>query len=475
MTAIQRQILSARFAALAREGAETFMRMARSPAVMEEGQHACAILDAAGRLVAQEQGEPSQLAAVQSTVAWLVDAFAFDVADGDAILVGDPYCGGTSAGMLTLALPVAHDGEIAFFVALRFGCPDLAGDIPGPYQPGAHEIWQEALRITPVKLVRAGAPQRDVRRYILRNTRAPDHLDADLTAAEVAARQVAVRLGAMLSARGPDLVRGAAEHRMAHARARLVNHLDGIAGGSGEAGVPRTDAVVRVCVGRDAGRLVVDFAGTSAASEGAANLTSAATRAVVLAQLAAEVIEDVGMSQGILEAIDLILPDGSCVNAAFPAAVSLGWRQVAPALSEALARAISREPAFAPPPPLVVLFPEIGAAPVSLPVVLSPGFLPRAEAAGGDAASGRRRLISVEQAEIGGDFSILRREFDDGGMSAEVMVRRSGLEGIIVPGADVAPEIIQDAPLARERSNVLALAAGARIRFTYPERTAGRP
>ena len=49
MTAIQRQILSARFAALAREGAETFTRMARSPAVMDEGQYACAILDAAAR------------------------------------------------------------------------------------------------------------------------------------------------------------------------------------------------------------------------------------------------------------------------------------------------------------------------------------------------------------------------------------------------------------------------------------------
>ena len=475
MTAIQRQILSARFAALAREGAETFMRMARSPAVMDEGQYACAILDSAGRLVAQEQGEPSQLAAVQSTVAWLVDAFAFDIAEGDAILVGDPHCGGTCAGMLTVALPVAEDGEIAFFVALRFGCPDLAGDVPGPYQPDAHEIWQEALRVTPIKLVRAGASQRDVRRYILRNTRAPDHLDGDLTAAEVAARLVAARLQAMLAARGPDLVGSAVDHRIAHARARLASHLDGIVGGSGEAREAATGAIVRVRIARDAGRLVVDFAGTSIASVGAANLTAAATRAVVLAQLAAEVIEDTGMSQGILEAIDLILPEGSCVNAAFPAAVGLGWRQIAPAVSAALARALSREPAFAPPPPLVVLFPEIGAAPVSLPVVLSPGFLPRAETAGGDAASGRRRLISVEQAEIGGDFSVLGREFDGGGMSAEVMVRRSGLEGIIVPGADVAPEIVQDAPLARERSNVLALAAGARIRFTYPERTGGRP
>jgi N-methylhydantoinase B len=444
--------------------------MARSPAVMDEGQHACAILDAAGRLVAQEQGEPSQLAAVQSTVAWLVDAFAFDVAEGDAILAGDPHCGGTFAGTLTLTAPLAHEGEIAYFVAIRFACPDLAGDIPGPFQPTAHEIWQESLRVTPVKLARAGAPQRDVRRYILRNSRAPDHLDADLTAAEAAARQVAGRLGAMIAARGGDLVRSAADYRIAHARARLASHLRGIAAATGEASLPGTAGMVRVSTAPGNDGIIVDFSGTSDATESAANLTPAATAAVVLAQLAAPVIEDAGMSQGILDAVTLVLPPGLCVSAAAPAAVSLGWREVAPAVSTALARATRRQPAFAPSPPLVVLFPEIGAAPVALPMTLSPGFLPRAETAGGDAAAGRRRLISAEQAEVEGVVSILHREFDGGGISAEVEVRRASLEGIVVPGAEVAPDIRQTAPLARERSNVLALAVGARIRFTYPER-----
>ncbi len=475
MTAIQRQILSARFAALAREGAESFARMARSPAVMDEGAYACAILDASGRLVAQEQGEPSQLAAVQATVAWLIDAFAFDIAEGDAILAGDPHCGGTFAGTLTLTMPVAHEGEIAYFVAIRFACPDLAGDIPGPFQPTAREIWEESLRVTPVKLARAGAPQRDVRRYILKNSRAPDHLDADLTAAEAAARQVAIRLAAILAARGATLVQSAAEYRIAHARARLASHLRDMAAATVEAPLPGTAGIVRVSIVPADDGIIVDFAGTSDAAESAANLTPAATAAVVLAELAGPVIEDVGMSQGILDAVTLVMPAGLCVSAAAPAAVSLGWRQVAPAVSAALARATRREPAFSPSAPLVVLFPEIGASPVAVPMTLSPGFLPRAETAGGDAATGRRRLISAEQAEVEGIVSIVRREFDDGGMVAEVEVRRADLEGIVVPGAEIAPDIRQAAPIARERSNVLALAVGARILFRYPERTEALP
>lgn len=475
MTDIQRQILSSRFAAIAREGAEIFARMARSPAVIDEGQYACAILDSSGRLVAQEQGEPSQLAAVQATVAWLIDAFAFDIAEGDMILTGDPYCGGTVCGALTLTLPVAHDGEIAYFVALRFTCPDLAGDVPGVFQPDAHEIWQEGLRVTPVKLVRANAPERDVRRYILKNTRAPEHLDGDLSTAEVAAHRVADRLQAMLASRGADPVREAADYRIAHARTRMAGHLASLADGAGEATAATIDATVRVTVRHDDDRLAIDFSGSSPSSETTANLTRAATAAVVLTQLAAEVIEDTGLSQGILDSIDLALPEASCINAAFPSAVSLGWRHIAPAVSSALARAVHREPAFTVPPPLVVLFPEIGASPTSLPLVVSPGFRPMANIAGGDAASGRRRLISAEQTELDGVLSLLSREFEGDGITAEVAIRQSGIEGVIVPGAGHEPDIVQDAPLSRDRSNVLAFQQGARIRFVYPERREERP
>ena len=277
----------------------------------------------------------------------------------------------------------------------------------------------------------------------------------------------------MLAARGADAVREAAEYRIGHARARMASHLAGLA--DGQATASATGITVQVAVSRTGDRLVIDFTGSSASAETAANLTRPATVAVVLAQLAAEVIEDTGMSQGILEAVDLVLPEASCVNAAVPAAVSLGWRCVAPVVSTALAQALRSEPAFVSPPPLMVLFPEIGAAPTALPLAVSPGFRPRANIAGSDAAGGRRRLISAEQSEIDGHFSLLHREFEGNDIAAEIVIRRSGMEGIVVPGADTAPEITQDAPLARDRSNVLAFQDGAHIRFVYPERRETQP
>lgn len=474
MSDVSAQILSNRFAALAREGAESFTRMARAPAVFDEGQYACAILDAEARLIAQDQGEPSQLCAVQATVAHLIDSFAFNIAEGDVILSGDPYCGGTMAGTLTLTVPVSVDGEIGYFVAIRFGCADLAGDVPGVYQPEAHEIWQESLRLTPIKLVRDGSPQKDVRRYILKNTRAPEILDSDLTTAAVTARRVADRLGAMIDGRGAEAVRAAAEHRMAYAHARTLSHLGALALGQGEAILGEGDGSVKLSLSRGGdGGVSVDFTGSSAQVEGSANLTRAATHAVVLTQLAADLIEDMGMSQGVMDAVRLTLPDASRVHAAFPAAVSLGWRVVAPAVSQALAQACGQAPAFAAPPPMMVMFDAIGSVPATLPMVVSPGFSPLAGASGGDASAGRRRLASVEQSEIAGHLRILRREFDEtgsGGISAELQLRRAGLEAIIIPGALSEPQISQAGPLARERSNVLSLDAGATVQFAYPSR-----
>lgn len=455
MSTLAAQILGDRFAALAREGAARFAAMARSPLVIDEGQYACAILDDRGRLIAQDQGEPSQLAAVQAAVAHTLDAFAYDLADGDVILTGDPHAGGTWAGVLCLMVPVFAGGEMVAVAAIRFAVADLAGDVPGPFQPGAHEIWQEALRVTPVKLVRGGAPQRDVRAYVCRNARAPHLIEADLTAAEVNARHVAGRLAALVTAHGGAAVAQAAQARIAYSAARARAVLDALPGGEGASGPVQ----VRCADG------VVDLAGTGAQDAGAANLTAVAAKGVVLVQLLGEVIEDAGVSQGLLDAVRVDAPADCCVAARAPAALSMGWRLVAPHLSAALAQATGTPPAIWPPAPLVMLFPEIGRHAVSQPLALSPGFVATEGGAGSDAASGRRRIVSVEETEFAGLMVIDRREIADGGIEVACRLRAEGIEGIVVPGG---PDPVLEGAASRPRSNVLRLPAGTRIALSYP-------
>lgn len=451
------QILGNRFAALAHEGATGFAAMSRSPLVIEEGQYACAILDADGRLIAQDQGEPSHLAAVQATVAHSLDAFAFNLAEGDVILTGDPYCGGTWAGVLTVIVPVFWDGDLRFLSAIRFAAADLAGNLPGAFQPDAHEIWQEALRITPVKLVKAGSPQKDVRAYITRNTRATALLDSDLTTAMVTANRIGAQITRMIDDKGLELTNDAAKGRISYGAARAHSALESLRAGAGQSGGVK----VKLQPGE---RPLVDLGDTVQSADDSNNMTLASTRAVVLTELLGTVIEDAGLSQGILDAVEIITQPGTLADAVFPAALSCGWRMVAPSLSAALAEASGRAPAFDPAPPLLVLFNEIGAGPVTQPVALSPGFAPKEGCAGSDAASGRRRIISAEETEVAGLFMLRRREMDQEGVTADLVIQANGQEAVIPPGARM-PEI--SGAQARDRSNVLSLPAGTTVCFSY--------
>lgn len=459
---IAAQILGNRFAALAHEGATRFAAMSRTPLVIEEGQYACAILDADGRLIAQDQGEPSHLAAVQATVAYSLDAFAFNLAEGDVIVTGDPYCGGTWGGVLTVIIPVFWDGDLRFLTALRFAAADLAGRIPGPVQPDAHEIWQEALRISPVKLVKAGAPQKDVRRYILRNTRATALLESDLTTAEVTARRIADQITRVIEDKGLTLALEAAAHCIAYGAQRAQAVLKAIPAGHGACG--------GVCVAiRPGAVLTVALQGSGVSGEDAMNMTAATTKAVILAQLLPAVLDDAGLSQGVLDAVHVSSESGTIVDAAFPAALSCGWRVVAPALSAALAQASGGKAAFQPAPPMAMVFNEIGAGPVTVPMALSPGFIPMAGFAGSDTASGRRQIISAEEAEISGRVMVQQREKAAGAITATVSITAEDQEAIILPGG-TAPRIDGAAP--RARANVITLPKGAVLTFTYPEGTA---
>lgn len=453
------QILGNRYAALAHEGATGFAAMSRTPLVIEEGQYACAILDANGRLIAQDQGEPSHLAAVQATVAYSLDAFAFNLAEGDVILAGDPYCGGTWGGVLTVIVPVFWDGDVQFLTAVRFAAADLAGNVPGPYQPDAHEIWQESLRVSPVKLVKAGAPQKDVRRYIVRNTRATELLDSDLTTAVVTASRIADEVTRLIDDKGLALALEAAEHCIAYGAQRAASVLKEITSGHGTcAGVAAEVQQGEV--------LTVAFQGSAASGEDAMNMTAVTTKAVVLSQLLSEVIDDAGMSQGVLDAVNITSEPGTVVNASFPAALSCGWRVVAPAVSQALAQATGQNAAFQPAPPMVMLFNEIGAGPVTVPMALSPAFTPIGDCAGSDTASGRRKIISAEEAEVTGRVMLHQREISKGGIMAAVTVTAEDQEAIILPGG-TPPKI--DGATQRERSNVVSLPEESMLIFTYPE------
>lgn len=479
MTVVAAQILHARLRALAHEGAETFRRIARSTPVIAEARYACGLFDAKGGLVAQAQGEPSHLAAGRQTMRMLIDAFAYDLSEDDTLLVADPYRGGTEAHVIAVAQPVAIGGDIRFFVLLRFAAADLGGEVPGTIQPGARAIWQEGLRITPVKIRRNGALQADIQRYILANSRVPDLLDGDLKAAIAMVRRMADRLSVLAGFHGVAALDAAVDHGRIYAAALARRHLarivpDGGGRGSATATIPQGDVTVTTDLGWRDGRLFVDLSGSRASIDGPVNLTTTGTAAAVLFALFGESLAETGLNEGLFDVVEIVTRPGSCIDAQPPSAVGLGWRFLAPLVAQSVAQALGGlGEGIGAAGPAVMLFDVIGSRPRNLPRLLAPGFRPAEGLAGGEGLDGDRMLASAEEAETVGDIRFLGRERTvDGGMRVTVQILRNGFEAIEVPTLLEHAGIDQTGPLQRPRSGVLSLGEGVRIVFSYPPREA---
>lgn len=338
------------FTACAEEMGATLMRSAHSPNITERLDHSCALFDARARLVAQAAHIPVHLGSLPRAVEAALALAPFS--PGDAVLLNDPFAGGTHLPDLTLVSPVFLPGERvpSFFVASRAHHADVGGSAPGSL-PLAREVYEEGLRIPPVFLRRSGRLVRDVEALVLANVRTAAERRADLAAQLGAQVTGESRLGELAKRVGGATLRAAAaallaatERRARAALARLprgrwrfADVLDGDGLGSG----PLRIAVELALDGRSA-RL--DFAGTAPQARGPVNAVLAVTTAASLYAIRCALAEDVPVNDGLLRTLDVRAPEGSLVNPRAPAAVGAGnvetSQRIVDAVFGALAKAL---------------------------------------------------------------------------------------------------------------------------------------
>lgn len=318
------------FTSCAEEMGATLMRAAHSPNITERLDHSCALFDARARLLAQAAHIPVHLGSMPRAVEAALALAPFS--PGDAVLLNDPFAGGTHLPDLTLVSPVFLPGERrpAFFVASRAHHADVGGSAPGSL-PLAREVYEEGLRIPPVFLRRAGRLVRDIEALVLANVRTPAERRADLAAqlgaqvtgearlAELARRAGAAELRAAAAAllAATERRARAAFARLPRGRWRFADALDGDGLGSG----PLRIAVALALDGRSAH---LDFAGTAPQARGPVNAVLAVTKAASLYAIRCALAEDIPVNDGLLRCVDVRASEGTLVNPRPPAAVGAG-------------------------------------------------------------------------------------------------------------------------------------------------------
>ena len=176
-------------------------RTAFSPNIKERRDYSCAVFDAQGQLVAQGDHMPVHLGSMPMSV--LAGIQAVPMVAGDIVILNDPYEGGTHLPDVTLVSPVFSPGprrgqKLLFYVANRAHHSDIGGMTPGS-MPLSTDIFQEGIRIPPVKLFSEGRRSEAVFRLILANVRTPKEREGDLTAQIAANRTGERRLGTCAS------------------------------------------------------------------------------------------------------------------------------------------------------------------------------------------------------------------------------------------------------------------------------------
>ncbi len=322
------EVVSRHVLAAAEEMGVVLMRTAFSPNIKERHDCSTAVFDAAGEVVAQAQHVPIHLGSMIGAIRSIRERFDdADMHPGDMFVANDPYNGGGShLPDLNVIAPVFHDGRIAAFVANIAHHADVGGMVPGSEAAVCESIFQEGLRLPPVRLVQDGVLSRDIRDVILLNSRTPEERKGDLNA-QIAANRVGQRAVAGLIERyGLATYTAALDAYLDYSERRLCAAIDQLAPGTYTAedwmsGAGNAVARIACAVTVAPGRLVFDFAGTDPQIPSARNVPTQALAATVYTVMKALLDPDAPANGGAFRAVEIRAPAGCIVNPVPPAPV----------------------------------------------------------------------------------------------------------------------------------------------------------
>ena len=315
--------------AICAEMKSVIMRTSFSPLLSLSADLSCALLDVRGNVVGQGKDIPVHLGAAPFTMRAVLAAFPPEGwKAGDGIIVNDPYAGGTHLPDVSLVMPVFHDGALRAFSLSRVHWPDIGGIAAGSSSVG-DEIFKEGLRIPPLRIIESGAPRPDILALVLANVRVPQDRHGDFraqiagaTRADARLRELAVRYGietlAAVMADAQTYSERLLRRRLADLPDAVVEHEERL---DGDGIDPDARPLIRVRITKAADTFAVDFTGSSACVKGPVNAPLAVTASAVYYTLLAFAGGDIPPNEGVYAVARVTAPEGTVVNAAYPAAV----------------------------------------------------------------------------------------------------------------------------------------------------------
>jgi N-methylhydantoinase B len=332
MTPVDIEVIRNALTAAAAEMDVTIWRTSRSTIVRELLDYSTAVFDADGWNLAQSARIPQHLNSMSAALRTLLERFvrAEDWGADDVVITNDPYCGGQHLPDILAFRPVFHEGVRIAYVGTLCHHIDVGGLAAGSYASKATEIFQEGLRIPPVKLIERGVRNEAVWSIIRQNIRKPDLLLGDLTSqiaslevGRAALARLATRYGAPAMLEAARRILDMSEAGMRAAIAAMPDGTYEFTDQLDDDGIEFGKPIrlhVRLTIAGDSA--TVDLSGCSPQVLGPTNATLASSNSAVMFALMSAAGGGFAMNAGCYRPITVVAPEGLVVNARAPAPVA---------------------------------------------------------------------------------------------------------------------------------------------------------
>jgi len=319
----------------------------RSPILCEARDFVTGLYDAEGRMLEQTENLPILSFSLGPVCAHIAKTFAGRVYPGDVFFHNDVFSFGNQNNDVAAFKPIFHGDRLIAWAAAKGHMADIGGAVRGGYNPNATEVWQEALRIPAVKVYERGELRKDVWDLIFANIRltiVQEDMRAEIGSCTVGER----RLLALVEKLGLERFLAHVEHLYDSTRRMMEAEIRSIPNGvyRGESKVyfdgknPGSVYTIRVKIIVEDERITFDYSDTDAQTDGFVNGTYTSSASATLLTLLQMVNPDIPHNDGMIQPIEIIIPEGTILNASYPAATTFG-NHLCPPNADAIIRALA--------------------------------------------------------------------------------------------------------------------------------------
>lgn len=338
------EIARNRLESIAEEVGTTLIRTAYSPNIKDRRDCSAGIYTSTGDLIAQAEHIPLHLGLMPTMIKHALQQLDHtQLQPGDVLITNDPYLGGSHLPDTCMITPVFFDRALVAVVANMAHHVDIGGITPGSMATHATEIFQEGVRIPPVRLIAGGQVQNDLLSLLVTNVRTADKTRGDLMAQVAANRLGARRISELVGDWGVQRFQRAGAALIDYAERRTRAAIAELPDGEGRfvdylehTGVEQADLSIVATVRKSGDTVTVDLTECADQVGGAVNCSYAIAQGCVGYVIKTLTDPSLPSNEGLMRPVTVVTRPGSVVAATFPAPVANGNTQTAQRIVDAL-------------------------------------------------------------------------------------------------------------------------------------------